>query len=373
MSSHFSRRHLLQAGMAFTSSCCLADLASAAPGSSEGTGTPVDDIAWLRSAENPAGPPESARRALAAAVDEGNLYPRSKVNEFKEHVARDLGLTPEHVIVGAGTIELMLCAGLYYGKLGKRVLSADPTWDTTVEYAEANGAKWTKVPLTKDYYHDFDRMLAEVTGDVALVYVCHPNNPTGKCEPAETLERFVRNVAERTHVMIDEAFIECLDGWRQRSMASLVATNPNVIVTRTFSKLWGMAGFRVGYMLGEPKLMASFKQAIPYLEMQSRLSVAAALAAYDDTSFVDAGRATMRESRALVYKMLDGLGLAYIPSDSNFVTFEVPRDAEQFRLDMLERGVAVKNVSFGGKHRLRVNCGSPQNLAKFERALRSLL
>src|SRR5690606_1151352 len=101
---------------------------------------PAEQMAWLRSAENPYGPPESARRAVAAGMDEGNMYPRSKVDEFKKLIADDLGLTPEHVIVGAGSIELMLCAGLYYGKLGKQVISADPTWTTTAEYAEANGA-----------------------------------------------------------------------------------------------------------------------------------------------------------------------------------------------------------------------------------------
>ncbi len=370
-----TRRHLLQAGLALTSSCCLADMALSAPnaGQSTATGANPGDTAWLRSAENPYGPPESARRAIVASMSEGNLYPRAKVNEFKELVARDLGLTPEHVIVGAGSIELMLCAGLYYGKLGKRVVSADPTWDTTVEYAEANGAAWTKVPLKEDLHHDFDRMRDEVTDDVALVYICHPNNPTGLAEPADELARFVRAVAERTHVMVDEAFLECLENAEERSLKHLVRTNPNVLVSRTFSKQWGMAGLRVGYMLGDPKLLAEFKKMIPYLEMQSRMSVAGAIAAYADQAFIDESRQRLGKSRQMVYDILKRLERPYIPSDVNFVTFEVPRDAEQVRLEMLERGVAVKNVTFGGKQRLRVSCGSPESLVKFEQVLAALL
>jgi histidinol-phosphate aminotransferase len=172
--------------------------------------------------------------------------------------------------------------------------------------------------------------------------------------------------------MVDEAFIDCLDNGEEESMKHLVAANDNVIVSRTLSKLWGMAGFRVGYMLGDPSLLAKLKATIPTLEMQSRLSVAAAIAAFPDQNFMRFSRDKMRESRTMIYEILDKKGLPYIRSDCNFVTFEVPSDAEIARQKLLDRGVALKNVSFGGRQRLRVSCGTPDELRSFEQALNGI-
>jgi histidinol-phosphate aminotransferase len=367
-----NRRNALQTGIAMTS--CFVPGGKAALGATASTAAALTagNVIALRSAENPYGPPESALTALKAAMREGNRYPRSKVAEFKELVAKDAGVSPDHVIVGAGSIELMLSAGLYFGKLGRTVIAADPTWHTTAEYAEANGAKWLKIPLTKEYRYDFDAMRAAVNGDTALVYICHPNNPTGIAERHAEVDRFVKDVSQRTLVMVDEAFIDCLDDGEQQSMKHLVAANKNVIVARTFSKLWGMAGFRVGYMLGDASLMAKFKATIPTLEMQCRLSVAAAIAAFQDHEFIRMSRDKMRESRKVVYGILDKKSLPYIRSDCNFVTFEVPTDAEAARLKLLDRGVALKNVSFGGRQRLRVSCGTPDELRSFEQAFAAI-
>jgi histidinol-phosphate aminotransferase len=369
-----NRRNALQAGIAISTSYLAATgrRTLAASVGDAGAVPHAGDVVPLRSAENPYGPPESALRALQAAMREGNRYPRTKIAEFKQLVANEVGLTPDHVIVGAGSIELMLAAGLYFGKLGRAVVAADPTWHTTAEYAEANGAKWLKIPLTKDYRYDFDRMRAAVNDDTALVYICHPNNPTGIAESHSDVQRFVQDVSKRTLVMVDEAFIDCLDDGEHQSMKHLVATNRYLIVSRTFSKLWGMAGFRVGYMLGEPSLMATFKATIPTLEMQSRLSVAAAIAAFSDHEFMRTSRDKMRESRKIIYEVLDKQGLPYIRSDCNFVTFEVPTDAEVARLKLLDRGVALKNVSFSGRQRLRVSCGTPDELRSFEQALAAI-
>lgn len=364
-----NRRNALQTGIAATSCFIAGGRQSLGAAASTPTASPAGNLVALRSAENPYGPPESALAALKAAMREGNRYPRTKVTEFKELVARDAGVTSDHVIVGAGSIELMLAAGLYFGKLGQTVIAADPTWHTTAEYAEANGAKWLKIPLTSSNRYDFDQMRAAVDGDTALVYVCNPNNPTGIAESHADVKRFVQDVSQRTVVMVDEAFIDCLDRGEAESMKHLVATNKNVIVARTFSKLWGMAGFRVGYMLGEPALMAKFKATIPTLEMQSRLSVAGAIGAFGDQEFMRTSRDRMRESRQIVYDILDKKSLPYIRSDCNFVTFEVPTDAEIARQKMLDQRVTLKNVSFGGRERLRVSCGTPDELRAFERAL----
>ena len=351
---------------------CLSDAAQAAtpalradhPGP-----LPGDHVARLRSAENPYGPPKSALKAAEAELARGNRYPRDKITELRDVIAKDAGLTPEHVAIGAGSIELMINAGLAYGKPGRAVLSVDPTWDTMVLYAEEQGAEWIRVPLTEKYRYDFDRMKSALTDKVDLVYICNPNNPTGLAEDEGELEAFVKEVAPKRIVMVDEAFIDCLDNAEAISMKRLIREYDNVIVARTFSKLWGMAGFRMGYMLGHPKVIAKLESTIPKLEMQNRIGAAAAIGAFGDREFMDFSRAKMKESRGMVFEILDRHGLTYIPSDSNFVAFQATDDGDKFVEKMYERDVLLKNVTFGGQTWIRVSCGAPNELEAFDQAL----
>jgi histidinol-phosphate aminotransferase len=324
----------------------------------------------LRSAENPYGPPPAAFEAAQRQLATANRYPRKAITELRALIADDVGLTPEHVAIGAGSIELMLGTGLALGKPGRAVLSGDPTWSTTVAYAAAHGAEWIRVPLTSAYRYDFPRMLAAINDKVDLVYVCHPNNPTGLAEEHAALEAFVRAASARTLVMVDEAFLDCLEHAEALSMKKLVKESDNVVIARTFSKLWGMAGFRVGYMIGPPKFLAQIKSALPKLEMQNSIGCAAAMAAYVDQPFIAASRQRMRAARNTIFEILDRRGLKYIRSDSNFVSFQVPEEGTTFVAKMEGQGVSLKAVALAGDTRwARVSCGTPEELAAFERAL----
>lgn len=330
----------------------------------------ASDEVRLRSAENPEGPPRSAIEAARRELEMAHRYPRRKITEFREKVAKENGITAENVVVGAGSIELMINTGLYFGKAGRAVLSGDPTWATTVKYAQANGADWVRVPLTSDYHYDFDRMLAAMSDKVDLVYICHPNNPTGVAEDHDRLEAFVKQVAESRVVMIDEAFIDCLEDAESLSMKKLVPEYKNVIVTRTFSKLWGMAGFRVGYMLGDPPLMRRLESTVPTLEMQSSIAAAAAIAAYDDHQYIARGRRDMRVAAETIYRILNAHGLSYIRSDTNFMSFQVNEPGTDFVDKMKKQGVALKPIELGEANNwARVSCGAPGELAAFESAL----
>ncbi len=324
----------------------------------------------LRSAENPAGPPKSAMEAARKEIASAHRYPRKRVTELREKIAGINGLTADHVIIGAGSIELMINTGLWYGRQGRAVLTGDPTWSTTAKYAEASGGEWLRVPLTHDYHYDFDRMRSAMSDRVDLVYLCHPNNPTGIAEDHDTLLAYVEEVAKTRVVMVDEAFIDCLEGAEELSMKKLLPANKNVVIARTFSKLWGMAGFRVGYMMGDPTLLAQLESTVPTLEMQSSIAAAAAIAAIDDHEYIAAGRRNMRAAQKTIYRILDSHQLNYIRTDTNFLSFQVGEPAEAFVDRMRARGVALKPVVVNqGENWVRVSTGSSTELAEFERAM----
>jgi histidinol-phosphate aminotransferase len=230
------------------------------------------------------------------------------------------------------------------------------------------------VPLTKSYHYDFDHMLAAINDKVDLVYLCHPNNPTGIAENRDELQAFVKEVAKSRPVMIDEAFIDCLEDAEDQSMKHLLPAEENVIIVRTFSKLWGMAGFRVGYLLGNPKLVAQLKSTVPALEMQSRFGAVGGMAAYGDEEFISMSRKKMRESQQQIYEILDRHGLVFIRSDCNFISFQVPDDSQESLNKMAALGVQLKKVSLSdNKNWLRVSCGKPEELAAFDAALGQIL
>ncbi|MEX0641145.1 MAG: aminotransferase class I/II-fold pyridoxal phosphate-dependent enzyme [Pirellulales bacterium] len=374
-----NRRSFIQSGIAFSTAGmgCLAGAQAAEWNrcADEHEMAVDSSVTRLRSAENPYGPPPGAAEAVASQLAIANRYPRPVITAFREKIAQDTGLTSEHVAIGAGSIELIIQTGLAFGKPGCAHVSGDPTWDTMLVYAQAKGADWIRVPLTKTYHYDFDRMLAAITDKVEIVYLCHPNNPTGIAEDHDQLEAFVKEAARSKLVMVDEAFIDCLDNAEQISMKKLIPDHENVIVVRTFSKLWGMAGFRVGYLLAHPRVVAKLKATIPALEMQNRFGVAGAIAAYDDHAFIELSRQRMRKSRSILYEIFSRHGLDYIRSDTNFIAFQVPENSQAF-VEKMERlhGVSIKSVSLADQRNwARVSCGMPTELDAFDHALKKMI
>lgn len=199
---------------------CDHDFSSTAPDSPK--------IIKLRSAENPYGPPQSAINALKNELSMGNRYPRSLIQEFRAQIGKSAGVTAEYVAIGAGSVELMTKLGLVFGQPGRKVLSPDPTWATPMKYAQHHGAEWITVPVDAEYRFNFDRMLEEAKKGVDLVYICHPNNPTARGEDHATLEAFVKEASQYAMVLIDEAFIDCLDHAEEVSLKKLIPQNDKV-------------------------------------------------------------------------------------------------------------------------------------------------
>jgi len=209
----------------------------------------------LNANENPFGLSPRAMRAVQESLREGNRYPFGEVAAFREVLAAHEGVTPEHIHLGAGSGHLLCQSGIAFGIQGGSVVSANPTFPILMNYAEAIGTKWKKIDLNDRLEHDYESMAAAVSDDTRLVFVCNPNNPTGTLVDPSYVKSFCETISKKTTVYADEAYVDFLSPHQQMSMTELVKKDMNVIVSRTFSKVYGLAGLRLGYLVGRPDLI----------------------------------------------------------------------------------------------------------------------
>lgn len=338
--------------------------------------------AKISSNENPFGPSKKAKEALMGEIDTSFRYGRESKTEFAQLLADHFELTeteetrwgvrPTQVILGAGSTELLLAASIAYGQNGGKILSADPTYMSLIRRAQALGADWDTVPLTKDYVHDLNHLSDAVSDEHSLVYICNPNNPTGTvCDPDE-LRSFCKEVSKKKPVFIDEAYIDYTSDPKKYSMADLVAEGYNVIVTRTFSKLHAFAGLRIGYTLAQPEVIAKMSQYSNSAGNISSPSAAAAIASFKDAAYQEYALEMNQKSKDFLIKTLTDAGYEYIPSVTNFMLFPLRSNSEEFRQEMLKRGVSVRSWSFSDQEWCRVSIGTMQDMQYFAEAFNEL-
>ncbi|MEM1125196.1 MAG: histidinol-phosphate transaminase [Bacteroidota bacterium] len=324
----------------------------------------------LMSNENPLGPSEAARAAMQDAFDLGCRYHFEAHETLRALIAEAEGVTPDHVFLGAGSHEILRMAGTAYGLDGGEVVVGDPTYERMARYAEAAGARIHRVPLTPDTFAlDLDAMDRRTTNGVRLVFVCNPNNPTGTLVDADAVEDFCRSVARRAVVFVDEAYHEYVDDPAYRSMVPLVRDGHNVIISRTFSKIHGLAGLRVGYGLARPDIAQRVTAFITGGGVNV-LGAHAALAAYRDADFVTASRQQNAEARQFLYRTFDELGYRYLRSHTNFVFMHLGRPVQGFRAEMERQGVLVGRPFPPMTDWCRVSLSTMDDLEVFASALR---
>ncbi|RMG46334.1 MAG: aminotransferase class I/II-fold pyridoxal phosphate-dependent enzyme [Acidobacteria bacterium] len=326
----------------------------------------------LHSNENPYGPSRRARRAMIAAFDEGCRYPSGHYEELKTLIAEKENVSPDHIILGAGSHEILHMAGVAYGLEGGEVLTAHPTYEGLEHYARMIGAYVHRVPLTEDFQIDLNAMDRRITQAVRLVFVCNPNNPTGRILPADRLREFCRAISRRTVVLVDEAYHDYVEAREYSSMIDLVREGYNVIVSRTFSKIHALAGLRVGYGLARPDIIARLNQ-FRTNHSVNILGLRAAMASYQDVPFQDFSRRKNAEARAYLYKVLGELGRRYIPSHTNFVFFHLGWDVTAFRQAMKEHGVLVGRPFPPYTNWCRLSLGTMEEMELFARAFRKVM
>ena len=320
----------------------------------------------LNSNENPYGPSEKVKRALQQNIVEANRYAFDVQEEMKAILANKEGVTPANIAIGAGSGDLLCQAGAAFGVEGGRILSAFPTFPLLMNYATAFRAMWDKVDLNDKLEHDYDAMAARVTDETKLVFVCNPNNPTGTLVDPARVKRFCEDIAKKTTVYVDEAYLEFLDPRDQISMVELVKSDANVIVSKTFSKIYGLAGLRLGYVIGRPDLIKKIDKYHMGIA-NNQPALAAAKASLGDTAFMEYCRKKNAEARKHLTDYLDKKSIWYAKSHTNFLFFPSKTDAAMVLSKLAERGIRIRVWDYKDQQWFRVSIGTLEEMRVFTR------
>lgn len=335
--------------------------------------TPIvnDEVIRLSSNENPLGPSKAVREAIINAFDQYCRYPFGYLNALTEMIAEAHGLTKDHVVITGGSTEGLKCAGLTYGLAGGEVVAATPTFLSLMRYAEQFGAHIHNVPLTKDLVHDLPAMEQRITQKTSLVYICNPNNPTGTILGGQELLDFTSAVEDRSMVFVDEAYFDYIEEPDYPSADQLVKKGENVIVARTFSKVYGLAGMRIGYLLARPDIALRMRQNI--MAMTNVPAIMAAKSAMEDKAFYQESLRQNKAGKEMIYATLDDLGLAYIKSHTNFVFFKSGREIQQLIDQMLKHHVRIGRPFPPLTKWCRISTGTLPQTEAFTTALKKVM
>lgn len=332
-------------------------------------------IVKLASNENPFGIPESSKRAMAQAAAELGRYPDANGFELKAALSARYDVPADWITLGNGSNDILEIAAHAFVQKGESVVYSQYSFAVYALACQGVGGRAIVVPAA-EYGHDLDAMAAAIDADTRLVYIANPNNPTGTFIPAPRIEAFLAKVPANVVVVLDEAYNEYLAPEHQFESAQWVRRFPNLIVSRTFSKAYGLAGLRVGFAIAQPAVTDLMNRIRQPFNVNS-LAQAAAIAALNDKAFLEQGA----RNNAAGYKQLtaafDELGMEYVPSYGNFVLVKVGEDdgaGARVNLALLKQGVIVRPVgNYGLPQWLRISIGLPQENATFIAALKKAL
>ncbi len=326
------------------------------------------DAVMIDSNENPLGPSQPARDAISAIIPLGGRYMDNLTDELMHTFAQQEDLKPEYVDLFAGSTPPLHFAVVAFTSPQKSYVGADPGYEAGPMAAAANGARAVKVPLTKAYAHDVKAMLAAAP-DAGVFYICNPNNPTGTLTPHTDLEYLVENKPKGSIVMVDEAYIHLCDA---PSALDFVKAGKDVIVLRTFSKAYGMAGLRCGFAIARPDLLEKIRDHSGWNFMPVTALVAAS-ASLKDPSLVPERRRINASVRQETFEWLDRNGYSYIPSVSNCFLLDTKRPAKQVIDAMAQQHVFIGRIWPIMPTCTRITVGTQEEMERFRTALQKVM
>lgn len=329
----------------------------------------LEDVVKLASNENPLGPSPAAVQAMTQALLESHIYPDGSNYRLKEKLAGALGLAPENIVFGAGSSTVLRLIAEAFLTPGDEIVYADPSFILYEFVAHVAGATPVVVPLTADHRHDLPAMARAVTDKTRAVVICNPNNPTGTTVTRAEFEAFLAEVPPHLLVVMDEAYFEYARGPEHVDGLEYLKAGRNVLVLRSFSKIYGLAGLRVGYGVGRSDVVAALRRVREPFNVNS-VAQAAVMAALTDDAHVRRSREVNDLGREALYAGARELGLEYIPSAANFVMIRCPADDQLLYQALLEQGVVVRpGRAFAMPGWLRVTIGTPEQNRRFLEAL----
>lgn len=296
----------------------------------------------LSSNENPVGPPKVALDALLGAIGDAPRYPFASVQQLVERLAAHHSVSPECLVPGSGSGDILRMAVYACVSPTRPLVTAAPSFEDPPRYAELMGAQIIAVPVTKDLHLDLG-VMAERAKGAGLVFVCNPNNPTGTVHGSAAITDFVervQRVSPDTTVLIDEAYHHYVEDPGYATAVPLALQRRNVVVTRTFSKLYGMAGLRLGYAIGQPETIAALRRQ-RLANSVNALVAPAAVAALGDERLQPSERARNHEAREFTRQALASVGYPSIASEANFIMVDIRRDVREFNKACADRGVLI--------------------------------
>jgi histidinol-phosphate aminotransferase len=353
----------------------------------------ADGPVRLNSNENPYGPSPLALKAMTDAFSLAWRYPDEHTELLIDDLAKANGVSRDQVLLGNGSGEILkLCASAFTGPMSNRrralelarptrggglkfipgrgkLIVADPTFEAILNHARVNGAEDVRVPLTNSFSHDLPKMLSAARA--GLIYICNPNNPTASITPKDKVREFIGKVSRQTMILVDEAYFHYADSPEHESVIPLIKDHPNLIVARTFSKIYGMAGLRCGYCLAQPETIQRMR---PHQTWDSVniMAVVAALASLKDAEQVTGGRRMNSQTKMFLSGELESLGYKHIPSQANFLMIDLRRPVRPMIQALGQRGVQVGRAFPALPNHLRVTIGKRPEMEAFLAAFRQV-
>ncbi|EZH71629.1 aminotransferase [Aquimarina atlantica] len=331
---------------------------------------PLSKHIRLSSNENPYGPSEKVRKAIIAAFDHSCRYPYAYADELATILAQKEGVTKDHIIICGGSTEGLKITGLTFAANGGEIIAGKPTFLAMMTYAKQWGAVVNWVPVDDDKGYDMAEIEKRISSKTKLVFLCNPNNPTSTILPSKKLMDFCDTISNKTILFSDEAYYDYIEDPNYPSMVELVKQEKDVIVSRTFSKVYGMAGLRIGYLIAKPALAEKLRRnMVAYSNVPA---IAAAKEALNDKEFYNFSLQKTWEAKEMIYKTLDTLKLPYVKSHTNFIFFKSGKNIRTLHKEMLEKGVLIGRPFPPFFDWCRISTGTIEEVTLFTQALASL-
>lgn len=360
MTTSINRRDLFKvtgaAALGMTFSAATSRVVSAADGAPK--------LISLSGNENSYGPSPAAREAVIAASNNANRYEYSAQLEFVKKIARKEGVPADHIVLGTGSSEVLCASGLAFCGSDRDTVAADLGFSMVPGYAGRVGRDIHWVTLDGEMRHDLDAMAQRVDANTGMIYICNPNNPTGTIVDNDRLRDFCTSQPADVITVIDEAYLEFTDNFDDLTLLGMVKAGHNVVVTRTFSKIHGLAGARLGYAIARPDLAARITDA-KMCKFQGPFAVSAGNASLDDVDHLRFCRDRTREGRAVVHGLCDELGLQYTDAVGNFSFIDPKLSNAEFKKRMLAHGIEAARPFPPKADWARVTIGTTEEMKVF--------
>jgi histidinol-phosphate aminotransferase len=333
----------------------------------------VQGTVKLASNENQLGCSPKVLKVLKEIQNQIPVYPEGSSLELRQKLAEGWGLKTDNFVVGAGSDQILMLIAQAYLEPGDEVVISETTFSQYEFSAQLAGATIKKVATTAYNQYDLDAFEKAITAKTKIIYLCSPNNPTGLIISDEKLQKFLKVVPGAVMVVLDEAYAEYVESKMYHNSRSILAKYSNVILLRTFSKAYGLAGLRVGYGVASIDIVGELMKVKEPFNV-GRISQMAALGALTDKAFLLKSQKNNKMAKKYMYSALEKLGLHFYPSEANFIYIEVPIPAREFADQIEKKGMTIRPLdSFGKPHAIRVTLGTPAQNELFVDLLKKIL